>query len=98
MKSAEAFCREVGTYSSPRNPVIVRLAKSLAATYNIATRDDELVMILGKGTESCNLQAIEFWVRKTLQSPDEPMALDVLTHLLFRFGEKLEQWEASRWS
>ena len=98
MKSAEQFCRDAGSYKPPANPIVKRLAKSLAATYNIAQRDDSLVMILGKGTESNNLQAIEYWVLNTLQNPDETIALDVLTHMVFRFGETLEQLEVSRWS
>jgi len=97
MKSAEAFCGEMKTIKPPRNPVIVRLAKSLAVTYNVPSQDDELVMILGSGHESNNLQAIESWVRVALLDIDEPMALDMLNHLVHRFGETLEQWEVSRW-
>ncbi len=97
MKSAEAFCRDKKILKPKRNPVVMRLAKSLAATYNVPQREDELVMIFGSGDESNNLQAIESWVRNSLFDIDEPMALDMLNHLVHRFGETLEQWEASRW-
>lgn len=96
MKSAEAFCQARGLKPAPRDTMVRRLAKSLRATYNIP-HGDELVLILGTGQETSNLKAIETWVRNTLLNLDEAAARDVLTHLVLRFGETLEQWEAQRW-
>lgn len=96
MKSAETFCRTMGVHKPPRNTMIRRLARSLSATYNVPP-GDELVLIVGEGNETNNLAAIESWVYRSLLDLDEPTARDVLTHLVFRFGETLEQWEVSRW-
>lgn len=96
MNTDKKFRLIVHAGRTPKENMIRRMAKSLSATYNIMP-GDELVLILGDGHESNNLAAIETWVRKTILDLDDSIALDVLTHLVSKFGETLEQWEASKW-
>ena len=96
MRSAETFCRQQGLTKPSGHTMIRRLAKALAATYNVPS-GDELVLILGDGSESNNLSAIETWVRNRMLNPDEILARDILSHLVCRLGETLEQWEVQRW-
>ncbi len=96
MKSAKAFCERAGLVLTPRQRMTRRLAKSLCAAHRIP-EGDELVMVLGEGSEANNLKAVETWVERSLVNMDESTARDVLNHLLRRLTDDLELWESGRW-
>ena len=72
---------------------IQRLAKSLAQAFQIQ-HGDNLVFILGDGTERDNVEALVTWLRANLQDPDFDVARRVLPLLTERLERqlRLEEW------
>lgn len=55
---------------------------------------DALVFVIGQGTESSNLAALETWVRETLPQLEEECGRAVLPFLLERLERTLNHWGA----
>mgnify|MGYP001159416559 FL=1 len=70
-----------------------RLACAMQAALQIP-EGDALVFMIGRGTESSNLSALETWVRETLPQFEEDCSLAVLPLLLERLERTLNQWGA----
>ena len=81
------------TMNDMSGPQLQRLAKSLAQAFQIH-HGDNLVFVLGEGTERDNVDALITWVRDNLQDPDFQMAKRVLPLLTERLERqlRLEEW------
>jgi len=71
-----------------------RLASAIQATLQIP-EGDALVFVIGRGTESSNLAALETWVRETLPKFEEECGHVVLPYLLERLERTLDHWGAA---
>lgn len=71
-----------------------RLASAMQAALQIP-EGDALVFLIGQGTESSNLAALETWVRETLPQFEEECGCAVLPYLLERLERTLNQWGAA---
>lgn len=71
-----------------------RLARAMQAALQIP-EGDALVFVIGHGTESSNLSALETWVRETLPQFEEECSRAALPHLLERLERTLNQWGAA---
>lgn len=71
-----------------------RLASAMQVALHIP-EGDALVFLIGRGTESSNLAALETWVRETLPQFEEECGRAVLPHLLERLERTLNQWGAA---
>lgn len=69
---------------------VQRLAKTLTYALQIQESCDELVWVVGDGTEVTNLDAITSWVRRSLNEPDIDVATRILPLLIDRLEKELE--------
>lgn len=69
---------------------VQRLAKTLTYALQIQESRDELVWVVGDGTEVTNLDAITSWVRRSLNEPDIDVATRILPLLIDRLEKELE--------
>ncbi len=70
-----------------------RLAYAMQVALQIPD-GDALVFVIGQGTESSNLAALETWVRETLPQLEEECGRAVLPFLLERLERTLNHWGA----
>lgn len=70
-----------------------RLAKAMQQAMLIP-EGDELVFIIGSGNESSNLEALETWVKESLDVLESDLALAVLPLLLNRLEQTINHWSA----
>ncbi|MAG65297.1 MAG: hypothetical protein CMK74_05415 [Pseudomonadales bacterium] len=70
-----------------------RLASAMQAALQIP-EGDALVFLIGRGTESSNLAALETWVSETLPQLEEECGLAALPHLTDRLERTLDHWRA----
>lgn len=79
-----------------RRGVERRLAESLAAATSIANGSG-LVMWLGNGDESSNMDALMTWTRYTLQQLNLEASRQAIPHLLAELERTLWTWEDQSW-
>ncbi|MFT0212195.1 hypothetical protein VQ643_06210 [Pseudomonas sp. F1_0610] len=68
-----------------------RLAEAMQQAMLIP-EGDELVFVIGRGNESSNLEALETWVKESLDVLEDDLALAVLPLLLNRLGQTINHW------
>lgn len=71
-----------------------RLASAMQVALQIP-EGDALVFLIGQGTESSNLAALETWVRETLPQLEEECVRAALPYLMDKLERTLEQWGAA---
>lgn len=70
-----------------------RLAEAMQRAMMIP-EGDEFVFLIGSGNESSNLEALETWVKESLDAFEDDLALAVLPLLLIRLEQTINHWSA----
>ncbi len=71
-----------------------RLAKAMQHAMQISD-GDELVFLIGKGSECSNLEALETFVKETILTLEDECGVIVLPLLLDRLEQTLSHWSAA---
>lgn len=76
------------------NQICRRLAKAMQHAMQISD-GDELVFLIGKGSECSNLEALETFVKETILTLEDECGVIVLPLLLDRLEQTLNHWSAA---
>lgn len=76
------------------NQICRRLAKAMQHAMQISD-GDELVFLIGKGSECSNLEALETFVKETILTLEDECGVIVLPLLLDRLEQTLSHWSAA---
>ncbi len=79
---------------NPAGSTYRRLAKATQHAMRISD-GDELVFLIGKGSECSNLEALETFVKETILTLEDECGVIMLPLLLDRLEQTLNHWSAA---